>query len=170
MLATNFDRRKFDPEFLHLFMVMCWYDEPNVSSRKMRRNPSFSLGLDQWLVGGVFRTAEERPNGRETTWPSAGNSSKKYRPFRELDFVDCSTRNKKKSLSDYRFLMTSLESRAKNGNFWMEEQTIHAPRRHYINSIVLYVCLILGQKKSHWSEVDNITAPLHVIIHHHQHH
>ena len=71
----------------------------------------------------------ELPNGgvlEAWQWWIAGNVTKGYRPLRELEPIDCSTRNKKKRLCDYRYLMTGLEERAKEGNFWIDEKTISA--------------------------------------------
>ena len=71
----------------------------------------------------------ELPNGgvlEAWQWWIAGNPAKYYRPFRELEPMDCNTRNKRKRLCDYRYLMKRLELRARQGSFWMEEKTIEA--------------------------------------------
>ena len=89
-----------------------------------------NIQVYQW--GGRFHKFPEDvefPNGgvlEAWQWWIAGNAAKNYRPFRELEPMDCNTRNKRKRLCDYRYLMRRLESRARAGNFWMEDKTIEA--------------------------------------------
>jgi hypothetical protein len=74
------------------------------------------------------------PNGgvlEAWQWWIAGNVAKNYRPLKELEPMDCSTRNKRKRLSDYKFLMNRLEARAKGDNFWIEDKTIEAANTMY---------------------------------------
>ena len=79
--------------------------------------------LITWPSGGLHRVREdfELPKGDPFTawqWHCLGNASQSIPPLRHLESSDLSTPNKKRRLTDFRFLMQKLESRASELPQW----------------------------------------------------
>jgi hypothetical protein len=94
----------------------------------------------------------EFPDGSvQLAWQEwcCGNSAKGYPPLRYLSSNDLSTRNKKKLLSDYRFLMVMMEEELKRQNQWIGHASLDQANTMYQLAMDIFKSEdALGRKRS----------------------